>query len=144
VRGLLSDANVQGHAAYLREILRTLGLLDILDQLGIDLLAFNDLGLPPEIDDRSLWLRCQQDGLVLFTDNRNDESATSLETALLTMWKPGDLPVITVTNKDKFERQPSYRERVAADVAELLCGISEGEYRDRGRIFVPLAVPRSA
>jgi hypothetical protein len=137
VRGLLADTNAQGHVAYLRQLLRATGLSEILSAVGLDVLAFTDVGLPLDIDDRSLWMWCQQNSLVLFTDNRNEDSAVSLQTALRELWKPGDFPVITVGDKKTFELNARYRERVAADVAELLFGISQGEYRDRDRIYVP-------
>jgi hypothetical protein len=137
VRGLLADTNAQGHAAYLHQLLKSMGLMEILEAVGIDLLVFADVGLPSEIDDRSLWKWCQQNRLVLFTDNRNQESAVSLQATLRELWKPGDYPVITVADKKRFEQNADYCERVVADVAELLFGISQGEYRDRDRIYVP-------
>lgn len=137
MRGLLADTNAQGHATYLRQLLRSMALLEILGAVGIDLLDFSDVGLPSNIDDRSLWLWCQENRLVLFTDNRNQESASSLQATLHDLWKPGDFPVITVADKRRFEQDADYRKRVAADVAELLFGVREGEYRDRDRIYVP-------
>ncbi|MGH7136888.1 MAG: hypothetical protein ACREHD_14205 [Pirellulales bacterium] len=135
---MLADTNAQGHFAYLRQLLRAMGLFEILSAVGIELLVFADVGLASDTDDRSLWKWCQQNRLVLFTDNRNEESAISLQSTLRDSWQPGDLPIITLANKTKFEQDPDYRKRVAADVAEILYGIVEGEYRDRARIFVPL------
>lgn len=137
MRGLLADANIEGHTAVLRKLLEDAGLWAILDDLRLELATFADLGFSRDIDDRSLWSACQAAGWVLFTDNRNDDGATSLHATLLELWKPGDIPVLTLASKRKFEHSASYRERVAADTAELLFGVFEGEYRDCDRLFVP-------
>jgi len=138
VRGLLADNNVQRHMLHLRDLLDGMGLLGILDTVGVKFLTLSDVGLPFDIDDRMLWKRCQEGRLVLFTDNRNAENDVSLQATLTAMWKPGDLPIITPTSKSKLEQDAGYRERVAADVAEILFGLVERKYRDRDRIYVPL------
>lgn len=136
--GLLADNNVQRHMLHLRDLLSAMGLLDILEAIGVEFLTFSDLGLPFDIDDRALWKRCQEDSLALFTDNRNAENDVSLQATLTTLWKPGDVPIITPASKSKLEQDARFRERVAADIAEILFGLVEGEYRDRDRIYVPL------
>lgn len=137
MRGLLADTNVQGHALYLRRLLKEMNLWDVLSECKLEIAVFADADLPFDIDDRTLWRRCQTEDWSLFTDNRNDDIETSLQTALSELWRPGDLPVITLADKTRFERSAQYRERVATEIAELMFGISEGEYRDRARIFVP-------
>lgn len=136
-QGLLADANVQGHLKYLRRLLEELDLLAILQRLGLQLVTFSDLGLPGELEDRTLWNLCQRDGWVLFTDNRNNESADSLEATIRDSWKVNDLPVLTVSDKNRFENDRVYGERVAADVADILFGILEQEFLDQPRIFIP-------
>jgi hypothetical protein len=137
MRGLLADVNVQGHLPYLGQLLEALHLRTILAELKLDLVTFADLELPRNLDDRSLWHRCQLDGWVLFTENRNDDGPDSLHATLTDSWRTGHLPVLTLSNKAKFEHSRGYAERVAIDVAELLFGIALGEYRDRARIYVP-------
>ncbi len=135
--GLLADVNVQGHLPYLRRLLEALDLWDVLAELHLRFATFRDLTLPRDLDDRSLWNRCQQDGWVLFTENRNHEDENSLQATLTDSWRVGHLPVFTLANKGKFEHSPAYARRVATDVAELLFGIAQGEYRDQPRIYVP-------
>jgi hypothetical protein len=53
-------------------------------------------------------------------------------------WTEGHFPVVTLADKRRFEHDRIYAERVAADVAELLFGVAEQQYRDRPRIYVPL------
>ncbi|HET6882824.1 MAG TPA: hypothetical protein VFI31_21835 [Pirellulales bacterium] len=135
--GLLADANLVGHFAYLLHLLTKFGLLDIFEELSLGFANLGDLGLPADIDDRSLWNYCQQEGWLLFTENRNAIGIDSLQAVLADSWKPGDLPVITLANKLEFEHDAEYRERVASEVAELFFGISLGDYCDGSRIYVP-------
>jgi hypothetical protein len=74
---------------------------------------------------------------VLFTENRNDDGPNSLQATLVDSWRNGHLPVLTLASKGRFERDLVYAERVAADVAELLFGLAEGQYLDQQRIYVP-------
>jgi hypothetical protein len=137
MRGILADVNVQGHLPYLRRLIEIANLQSVLDELKIEFATFADLPLDREIDDRLLWNRCQADGWVLFTDNRNRDDVESLEATLEDSWREGHLPVFTIANKGRFERDREYAMRAATDVAELLFGIAHGEYRDTPRIYVP-------
>jgi hypothetical protein len=137
MRGLLADVNVQGHLPYLRRLFQLLDLWVVLAELKLDLVTFRDLNLPRDLDDRSVWNRCQQDGWVLLTENRNDDGPDSLQATLTDSWRIGHLPVLTLANKVKFEHSRDYAARVAKDVAELLFGTAQGEYRDLARIYVP-------
>jgi len=137
MRGLLADVNVQGYMPYLRRFLETLDLWDVLSALNIEWAIFPDLQLPPELDDRSVWSRCQHEGWVLLTDNRNEDDETSLQATLKDSWRPGHLPVLTLANKARFETSAAYAQCVATDIAEVLFGIAHSEYRDQPRIYVP-------
>jgi hypothetical protein len=138
VRGLLADVNVQGHLLYIRRLLLALDLWTVLAESNVQLVTFSDLNLPRDIDDRELWNRCQQGGWALFTDNRNNEGPDSLEATLTDSWRVGHLPILTLSSKDRFNRDRVYAEQVAADVAEILFGIPDEQYLDRPRIYVPL------
>ena len=137
MRGMLADVNVQKHLYYLRGLLEKLGLWEVLAELKLELVTFLDLNLPNDLDDRSLWNRCQKDGWVLFTENRNDDGPDSLQAVLTDSWRSGQLPVLTLANKGRFEHSRAYAERVANDVAELLFAIAHEEYLDQPRIYVP-------
>lgn len=99
--------------------------------------TFPDIGLDRKIDHRPLWNYCQQHDWVLFTEDRNDDNDDSLQSTLNDSWRDGHLPILTLANKGRFENEPTYAERVATDVAELLFGIVLGDYRDLPRIYVP-------
>lgn len=137
MQGLLSDVNVQGHLAYLRQRLDALGLWPVLAACDLTFATFADLQLPADLDDRSLWNRCQRDGWILFTENRNNDGPDSLHATLADSWRSGQLPVLTLANKVTFEHSREYADRVAVDVAELLFGITQEQYRDQPRIYVP-------
>lgn len=142
MRGLLADVNIQGHATYLQRLLIRLDLWAVLVELKIEFATFGDLGLRSDLDDRSLWEYRQTQEWVLFTENRNHDGPDSLEATLVDSWRPGNLPVLTLANKGAFERETSYAECVAVDIAELLFDIAGEQYRDRPRLFVPLSAPR--
>src|SRR5438874_1639556 len=117
--GLLADVNVQGHLAYLKRRIEELGLLEMLQELGLTLVTFPDLGLDRGLDDRTLWNYCQAKGWVLFTDNRNYDDKNSLQATIQDSWHEGHLPILTLANKEKFENSAAYAKRVAEDVADL-------------------------
>ena len=79
MQGLLADVNVEGHLPYIRRLLEARDLWSLLVELKLRFVTFRDLQLPRNLDDRALWNRCQQDGWVLFTENRNREGPDSLE-----------------------------------------------------------------
>jgi hypothetical protein len=139
MRGLLADVNVTAHAVYLRGLFESLGLRAILAEAHLVVATFSDLGIALDTDDRSLWACCQENGWVFFTDNRNDDGADSLKATLDECWRVGCLPVVTLADKSRFERDSRYRDRVAEHVAELLFGASRGQYRSYPRIYVPLS-----
>lgn len=137
MRGLLADQNVEGHQARIEKLLEPRGLRKALAELGLEFATFVEAGFERDIDDRSLWQRCQEDGWVLFTDNRNDDGETSLQATLSSLWSPGKLPVLTLASKTRFEHDANYRKLVADEIAELLFSILAGDSRDCDRVFVP-------
>ena len=76
MNGLLADVNIQGHLPTVRILLQKGGLMPLLEELGLHLLTFPELGLDRSLDDRSLWNFCQQQGWVLFTENRNHDGCS--------------------------------------------------------------------
>jgi hypothetical protein len=139
MQGLLADVNVQGHLLYLRHLLDALDLSAVLDGLNIEFATFPGLNVPRRMDDRTLWNFCQENGWVLFTADRRMVGTDSLEATLRDSWQMGLLPVITLSNRARFEKNGLYASRVAHDVAQVLFDIAlNPESRDRPRIFVPL------
>ena len=137
MRGLLVDENLQGHLRVLRRLFKQLELQPFLDDARLELRTFAEIGFSRDLDDRSVWIRCQREGWVLFTENRNLEGPNSLQAVLEDSWKVGNFPVVTLANKSKFQRDGRYALQVAAEVADILIGITLGEFLDQPRIFVP-------
>jgi hypothetical protein len=138
MQGLLADVNVQGHLVYIQKrLLPSLGLWAVIAELGLRFVTFNDLVIPPDIEDRTLWNLCQVQGWVLFTENRNNDGPDSLQQTLFDSWREGLLPVFTLANKSRFDHDRDYAARVATDIANLLFDIATGQYRDQPRIWVP-------
>jgi hypothetical protein len=135
--GLLADVNVQGQLPYLRWLLDGQGLLELLTALDLVLATFPNLGLDRRIDDSALWNYCQENGWVLFTENRNFEDENSLEATIRDSWHEGHLPIITLGNKGRFDNSEDYAMKVAEDVADVLVSVFHDEVRDQPRIFVP-------
>ena len=94
-----------GHLLEARE------LWAVLADLGLDFATFLDLRLAPDLDDRSLWNHCQEDGWVLFNENRNQDGPDSLQATLVASWQEGDLPILTIANKARLERDREYAGR---------------------------------
>jgi hypothetical protein len=82
MQGLLADVNVAGHLLYMSRLLKFLDLWPILADIDIRLMTLSELEWPRDIDDRQLWHRCQDDGWILCTENRNKEGPDSLEATL--------------------------------------------------------------
>ncbi len=138
MRGLLLDANIQNQREHLRRLLAEAGLVTIFAELQIEITTFAAVGLPLDIDDRTLWSRCQEEQFVLFTENRNHEGPDSLQAAIESAWTQGRLPVLTLGSKRRFERERDYALAVAEDIADVLFGIVQaGEFLDESRIWVP-------
>jgi hypothetical protein len=137
MRGLLADVNVQGEVPYLLRLLIGMDLYWMLEALNLSFATFDDIGISQDLDDRSIWNLCQAEGWLLLTDNRNREGADSLGMTLADSWRDGQLPVVTISRKRRFAQEPEYAELVAKEIAEILFGVAQGEYRDQPRIFVP-------
>ncbi len=138
MRGLLADVNVAAQARYLSGLFVSFGLAGVLSEEGLVVRTLTDLGIARDASDRFLWDFCQENGWVFFTDNRNEDGADSLQATLNESWQPGCLPVLTLGSKARFENDATYRRQVAEDVAEVLFGATQGEYRSQPRIYVPL------
>ncbi len=135
VRGILADHNVRGQVNYLLVIMRTPAWYEIWEDLGLVQLHFEDVGLAPESSDLDVWLRCQAEGLVLITANRNYTGSDSLEATLRAYNSPTSLPVFTIADIDKLNNSRSYADLVAETMLDYLQRIEE--LRGTGRLFLP-------
>jgi hypothetical protein len=119
VKGILADNNVIGQVAYLIQLMQSEPWHDFWQELGLRLYDFADVGLAETATDFEVWQRCQADGLILITDNRNDDSPDSLVATLRSFNTAESLPVFTIADLDKFGASREYEERVVWTLYEL-------------------------
>ena len=128
---ILLDHDIEGFDVFIKAGLRETGWDQDFD---FEFLRLRDLGLPDDCKDREIWRRCQQDGLLLLTQNRNSDDETSLQITIERENSPTSLPVITVGDAERL-RAADYRQEVANGIATVLVYLDH--YRGAGRAFVP-------
>jgi hypothetical protein len=79
MNGILADHNAEGHLEILLCTLLSDEWLGMWNELGVPVLTFAEMDLSPDVDDRTLWCRCQGEEVLLVTNNRNAEGPGSLE-----------------------------------------------------------------
>jgi hypothetical protein len=135
MRGILADVNIELHVRQLHGLLLADARRDLWLALNLDALMFADLALDPNTVDRLVWQRCQAEGLVLVTANRNQQGSDSLEETIRTLNQADSLPVLTIADDQRFLTDPGYREQVADRCLECLHDINN--LLGTGRLFVP-------
>lgn len=137
MRGMLFDVNLDGYRQRLVGILRKHGFEPILEEEHLLFATFSEIGIDPDTIDRSIWNYCQDQGWVLLTDNRNKDGHDSLQATLDDSWEIGCFPIVTIGDKDAFEKDFAYAARVAFDIADLLIGIKQQEFLHQPRFYLP-------
>jgi hypothetical protein len=132
---LLADANIQGQVEILVGRMQTEQWRDFWDHLQLRHATFADVGLQPADSDAVIWHRCQAMGLVLLTDNRNDDGPDSLEATIRTDNQPTRLPVFTIGNVRQLSESPAYADRVIDQLFEYL--LEFDNIRGTGRLYLP-------
>jgi hypothetical protein len=135
VKGILADNNVIGQVAQLVALMQAAPWAEFWQHLGFVLYRFEDVGLTSTSKDTEIWKRCQEHELILITDNRNEDSAESLITAIKVLGTPVSLPVFTIADLDKFNTSGEYVERVLRALYDYLLRIDE--VRGTGRLYLP-------
>ena len=135
MKGILADNNVVGHVVYLARLMQAEPWAGFWMELGLAFRSFADVGLSPTSTDTEVWQRCQAHGLVLITDNRNEDSPDSLTAAIRRFNTPTSLPVFTIADLDKFVASREYQERVVTALYDYLLRIEQ--VRGTGRLYLP-------
>lgn len=134
--GLLADANLDGHFQVLRKLVVEDEVLDGLRaDLKLTIATFRDLGWAPEMPDDELWRRCQSGGWILVTANRNHKGPTSLEATIRREGTAESLPIVTISDADRFLKSGDYARRVAYRLLEY--ALEKEARRGSGRLFAP-------
>lgn len=135
MRGVLADIKMVAQARALVSIWNSETWRDLWNEPGLAVETFASLGLPLDASDALIWRTCQREGVVLMTDNRNDDGPDSLEATIRSENQPGSLPVFTIADTDRIFRDRLYAERVAERLLDYLMLIDE--IRGTGRLYVP-------
>jgi hypothetical protein len=133
--GILLDINIQGHLEFVVSIWQSPYWQEIWDHLGLAVFRFADVGLEQEAADSAVWRLCQERELILITANRNKDGVDSLEATIRRENTVRSLPVITVGDVERLQRQRSYADLTAERILEYLLVLDD--YRGAGRLYAP-------
>ena len=128
---ILIDVNLEGDAELLFAVLVKEGWAELLD---LAFVYFPEAALPADSDDTTVWRYAQTNGMLLLTNNRNDEDETSLTATIRRENAAASLPVLTVANLLRL-KEFAYRRAVAERIAEILFYLED--YLGTGRLFIP-------
>ena len=132
---LLADANIQGHVDRLVQRMQGEPWIDFWNFLQITCVSFADVGLDPAELDSVIWKRCQEKGLFLVTNNRNDDGPDSLESTIRSFGTPQSLPVFTIGNADRTLSDRAYSDAVIWSLVDYLLRMDG--LLGTGRLFLP-------
>jgi len=135
VKGLLADIHAGKHVAYVVRLMQADPWSSLWQDLGLVLRRFDEVGLAPNSNDLEIWHRCQQEQLILITNNRNDDGDDSLEATIRTHNTSLSLPVFTIGDFDKLASNRAYADSVVAQLYDYLIDIDN--VRGTGRLYLP-------
>lgn len=128
---ILIDINIAGDAELLFAFLVKEGWAELLD---LEFVYFTEAALPADSDDTTVWRYAQEQGMLLLTNNRNEEDETSLTATIRRENTEAALPILTVANPSRL-KESAYRRAVAERIAEILFYLED--YLGTGRLFIP-------
>jgi hypothetical protein len=135
VKGLLADVNIQGLVDSLVVVMQAEPWKLFWDHLQLQNFHFAEVGLAPDALDSLVWQTCQNEELILITDNRNKKDPDSLEATIRRRNTPTSLPVFTIANVPHLRTSRDYADRVIDKLFDALLRIEA--LRGTGRLFLP-------
>jgi hypothetical protein len=135
VKGILADANVEGHVRIVHALLRSSWRAEVWAHLNLTCEFFPDIDLDRTTPDLEVWQKCQELQLALVTANRNEKGSESLGAAIQALNEPTSLPVFTIGDSDRVLSDPRYAERVADRLLDYAFDIER--YKGTGRLYLP-------
>lgn len=132
---IMADNDVQGQFDAITRFLQSEAWQGFWEDAAVTVVSFPGLGLDRDSSDLVVWQTCQQEQIVLFTANRNQEAPDSLEEAIRTLNRADSLPVITLGDPIRFKHDRPYAERAAVKLMEYLLDLEK--HRGAGRLYVP-------
>lgn len=133
--GILADHNLIGQVAAAVARCGRPPWDEFWGDLGLTPRTFADLGFDRTTPDDIIRRRCQADGLILVTANRNHDGPDSLEAVIRAENTPTSLPVFTISRADRVLDDDGYKYRVTEQLMEYLTDIDR--VRGTGRLFLP-------
>ncbi len=131
----MSDNDVQGQVSRLMDICQLSPWVELWRDLECVLCTFEDFDLPEDATDAVIWQACQTNDILLITGNRNAEGPESLEMTMRQRNTPSCLPVLTLANPDRIQRELQYAESVVERLFDIL--IDPDTLRGTGRLYLP-------
>jgi hypothetical protein len=135
VRAILADNDVYGQVEYLVALMSAEPWTEFWQELGLQLLRFEDLGLSEKATDQEVWRRCQAEAAVLITGNRNLSGPDSLEATIRAENSTKSLPVFTIADVNKLNASKAYAEKAAQVLLDYLLRIDA--LHGVGRMYIP-------
>lgn len=135
MKGILADVNIEGQVDYLIAIARSGTWAELWRELALDYATFDEVGLDRGAADAEIWQRCQDEGYILITDNRNLDSPDSLEATIRARNSARSLPVLTIGNTERLRHSRDYAEEVVVSLFNTLIDIDTA--RGAGRLYLP-------
>ena len=135
MKGILADINSGKQVRVLVRLLQDEGRAPFWNYLNLTTPTFAEIGLKPDESDWIVWQKCQEEGLVLVTSNRNAAGPDSLEMVIQTLGTPNSLPIFTLADGQRVLQERLYAERVADRLLEYLFDIEK--CRGVGRLYLP-------
>ena len=132
---LLSDHDVQGHVSRLMDICQIPPWVDLWRELECVICTFEDFDLSVDATDATIWQVCQDHNILLLTGNRNAESPESLEMTIRQRNASHCLPVLTLADPDRIQRDRHYTESIVERLFAIL--IDPDALRGTGRLYLP-------
>ena len=132
---LLVDRDVQGHVSRLMDICQLPPWVDLWRELECMLCTFEDFDLPEDATDATIWQACQEHNIFLITGNRNAEGPESLEMTIRQRNAANCLPVLTLADPDRIQRERLYAEAVVERLFDI--PIDPDALRGTGRLYLP-------
>jgi hypothetical protein len=132
---ILSDNDVQGHVSRLMDICQLPPWVELWHDLECILCTFEDFDLPNDATDAAIWRACQDNDILLITGNRNAEGRESLEMTIRQWNTPYCLPVLTLADPDRIQREHRYAESVVERLFDIL--VDTDALRGTGRLYLP-------
>ncbi len=135
VKAILSDVNIQGHVALLVALMSAEPWKELWEEVRIPVLRFLDVGMAADAPDSAVWQRCQAEGFVLITSNRNARGPDSLQETIRLHNTSTCLPVFTVGNAQQIFNSRAYADKIIEKLLDYIDGIDL--LLETGRLFLP-------